>query len=451
MILRDPSYAERAQRWQGTLFAWAMIFSAILINALIPGSQPKFEIGTIMLHVAGFFTVVGCLWAYGEHSTSSFVFTTSINEGGWPTQGLSYLVGYVGCVSNFVGADCSVHMAEEVDRPSRNVPMAIMTSLVCNGIIGLTMMLTLLYNVGDVDSVLNSATGYPFLQVFYNALKSVPGAVALGAVTLALTWSCAIGILTTASRMSWSFARDRGAPFSDTLRKVNKRNQVPINAILVVGACSAVICLTYVGSSAAFNDVVSLNITGFYGSYFVPSAFLLYRRIKGQVKPYPGRAAASVDMEEVPEKVLAGDAPAGSDGEADADIADANPEKSVITNAKVEVGDGLAPAQTTPSFADGTVAALEIIAEDHSWGWFHVPGWLGIINNIYASCYMTFVIFFSLWPSEYHPNAQTINYSIVVTSGVLIFSLVWYFIRARKEYHGPIIDSEVAAIVVQTH
>lgn len=340
-------------------------------------------------------------------------------------------------------------MAEEVDRPTRNVPMAIMTSLVFNGIIGLTMMLTLLYNVGDVESVLNSATGYPFLQVFYNTLQSVPGAVALGAITLALIWSCAIGILTTASRMSWSFARDRGAPFSDTLSKVDRRNQVPINAILVVGACSAVICLIYIGSSAAFNDVVSLNITGFYGSYFVPSAFLLYRRIKGHIKPYPGKAATTEDIEEVPEKVLASTTAAGNSSVSGArgDGETAVTEKGVMTDAaKMD----LVPVQTSPSFADGTVAALEIIAEDHSWGWFHVPGWIGIANNIYACCYMVFVIFFSLWPSEYHPNASTMNYSIVVTSGVLIFSLIWYFIRARKEYHGPIIDSEVAAIIVQT-
>ncbi|CAK7206513.1 hypothetical protein SEUCBS139899_009309 [Sporothrix eucalyptigena] len=454
MILQDPSYAERATRWQGTLFSWAMIFSAILINTLIPGTQPKFEIGTIILHVAGFFTIVGVLWAYGTHSTTEFVFFTSVNEGGWPTQGLSYLVGYVGSVTLFVGADCSVHMAEEVDRPTRNVPTAIMTSLFFNGIIGLTMMLTVLYNIGDITSVLDSATGYPFLQVFYNALQSAPGAIALGAITLALTWSCAIGIVTTASRMSWSFARDRGTPFSNTLSKVDKRNKVPINAILIVGACSAVICLIYVGSSTAFNDVVSLNITGFYGSYFVPSAFLLYRRIKGEIKPYKSRSVSiDEDVVEEPEKVVesSGVVAGGNDSiggiSADGEISapSATAEKT-DANAKVD----LSQAQTSASYADGTVAALEIIAEDHTWGWFHVPGLLGTINNIYACCYMIFVIFWSLWPSVYKPNASTMNYSVVVTSGVLIFALIWYFVRARKEYHGPIIDKEVAAIVMQT-
>ncbi|CAK7262471.1 hypothetical protein SEPCBS57363_000060 [Sporothrix epigloea] len=447
MILRNPSYAAAATRWQGTLFSWAMIFSAVLVNALIPGAQPMLEIGNIVLHVAGFFTVVGLLWAYGTHSSTAFVFTTSVNEGGWPTQGLSYFVGYVGSVSLFIGCDCSVHMAEEVVRPTHNVPTAIMTSLFFNGLIGLTMMLTVLYNLGDINSVLNSPTGYPFLQVFQNAFKSVPGAVALGSITLALVWSCAIGILTAASRMSWSFARDRGAPFSDTLRMVNRHNKVPVNAILIVGACSAVICLIYVGSSAAFNDVVSLNVTGFYGSYFVPSAFLLYRRIKGQIKPYRNHTSGIAKDVEGAKK----------DDSRECTAVLANTADFVAPTASA--ADVIQAANTTKSnevterdlgFNNGTVSALEMLAQDHTWGWFHIPGLLGTINNIYACCYMIFVIFFSLWPSVYRPDATTMNYSIVITSGVLIFSLIWYFIRARKEYNGPVVDSEVAAIVMQT-
>src|SRR6202000_3152441 len=36
----------------------------------------------------------------------------------------------------------------------------------------------------------------------------------------------------------------------------------------------------------AFNDVISLTITGFYCSYFMPAAFLLYHRVKGHVSPH---------------------------------------------------------------------------------------------------------------------------------------------------------------------
>ena len=39
------------------------------------------------------------------------------------------------------------------------------------------------------------------------------------------------------------------------------------------------------------------------------------------------------------------------------------------------------------------------------------------------------------------------NYSIVVTAGVVVFSCVWYVVRGRREYKGPRIDDEVARVM----
>lgn len=68
-----------------------------------------------------------------------------------------------------MGADASVHLAEEVTNAALNIPRAICGSMLINGIVGFTMMLTVLFCIGsDVQSVLETATGYPFLQVFYS-------------------------------------------------------------------------------------------------------------------------------------------------------------------------------------------------------------------------------------------------------------------------------------------
>jgi hypothetical protein len=60
---------------------------------------------------------------------------------------------------------------------------------------------------------------------------------------------------------------------------------------------------------------------------------------------------------------------------------------------------------------------------------------------------MLFVIFWSVWPPSTPVDYTTMNYSIVVTAGVLILSGIWYFVRARKDYSGPLIDEEVAEIM----
>jgi choline transport protein len=231
----------------------------------------------------------------------------------------------------------------------------------------------------------------------------------MGAVVLVLTWACAIGITTTASRMTWSFARDKGTPFSSIISKVDRRTKVPIAAVGVVTTFACLLTLIYIGSYTAFNDVISLTITGFYGSYFLPSAFLLYHRIKGHVLPY-------------------GSLPGGDNHTFNSPIYD--------------LDGGAEKSQSMPHERRPSVAQAHLV-----WGPWHIPGILGIINNAYACIYMVFVIFWSVWPPETPVSASTMNYSVVVTGGVIIFSIVWYYVRGRKEYKGPLIDDEVAQVM----
>ena len=56
-----------------------------------------------------------------------------------------------------------------------------------NGCVGFIMMITLLYNLGDIDTVLESATGYPFIQIFYDSVNNYAGATVMGAVVLLLS------------------------------------------------------------------------------------------------------------------------------------------------------------------------------------------------------------------------------------------------------------------------
>jgi hypothetical protein len=48
--------------------------------------------------------------------------------------------------------------------------------------------------------------------------------------------------------------------------------------------------------------------------------------------------------------------------------------------------------------------------------------------------------FFSFWPSSVEVTAQSMNFSSVTFSGIVIFAIVWYLIRGRKSYVGPIVE-----------
>lgn len=205
--------------------------------------------------------------------------------------------------------------------------------------------------------------------------------------------------------MTWSFARDKGTPFHRFISKVTERTRIPVVAIIVVTVLAALLALIYIGSPTAFNDVISLTITGFYGSYFVPCALLLYHRLKGNISPYKGIPA---------------------DTEVD------------VTSSEKPPVEQYPPAEEIQGFG------MRL-----SWGPWKLPGIIGTINNAYACVYMIFVIFWSVWPPETPVSAKTMNYSVVVTGGVLIFSVVWYYIRGREEYHGPVLEEDAAQVAIR--
>ena len=57
----------------------------------------------LILHVLGFVAVLVPLVCLAPHGSAASVFQTALNEGGWPTQGLAYCVGFIGNVATFVG------------------------------------------------------------------------------------------------------------------------------------------------------------------------------------------------------------------------------------------------------------------------------------------------------------------------------------------------------------
>lgn len=103
-------------------------------------------------------------------------------------------------------------MAEEVSNASIVIPRAILLSVLINGTLGFSMLIATLFCMGDVESALKSPTGFPFMQIFYQATDSVSGAVGMSSILLIIAVCSVIGMLAATSRQFWSFARDRGIP-----------------------------------------------------------------------------------------------------------------------------------------------------------------------------------------------------------------------------------------------
>lgn len=62
--------------------------------------------------------------------------------------------------------------------------------------------------------------------------------------------------------------------------------------------------------------------------------------------------------------------------------------------------------------------------------WSRFNGWLSTIFIVYT-------IVMVMFPTNLNPNVQSMNYTCVITPGVWILSLLYYYVYAHKIYHGP--------------
>jgi amino acid transporter len=85
-------------RWQGTLLVFAMVLVLFIANTWGAKSLPLLQNVLLVLHVFGFFTVIIVLWVLAPRHTASVVFTQFYNGGGWPTVGVSLMVGQISAV-----------------------------------------------------------------------------------------------------------------------------------------------------------------------------------------------------------------------------------------------------------------------------------------------------------------------------------------------------------------
>ena len=132
--------------------------------------------------------------------------------------------------------------------------------------------------------------------------------------------------------------------------------------------------LINLGSSAAFNDVISLSVSALYASYIITESLFLYRRLTGAIR-------FRIDE-------------------------------------------------------DQTSAEINQLV----WGAFHIPGIFGIAINVFAVLFGILIFFFSFWPVATPVVAKTMNFSSLMTGGVVIIAVIYYAIWARHTYQGPLME-----------
>jgi amino acid transporter len=236
---------------------------------------------SVFVHVVGVVVIIAILILVpDDHQSVDFVFTERINNSGFSMDMFWFYVlplGFLLTQYTITGFDASAHISEETHNASRSAARGVWQSIFYSAVIGWFVLLAITFAATDPDAI-TAGEGYgagSSLEIFNLSLSTA----AFKAVVLISTLGqlfCGLACLTSASRMCFAFARDRGLPASDRLAKVNA-DGTPRNAVITMAIAALVITLPALkGNSAgdpfpfAFFAVVSITVIGLYLAFAIP-------------------------------------------------------------------------------------------------------------------------------------------------------------------------------------
>jgi amino acid transporter len=231
--------------------------------------------------VASVITSVLLLLFFREHSVSSLfdsLGTAAAFDGdyAWAFWASMAFTGWA-----FVGFDACGTISEETRNPTRQVPRAILFSLLSVATVIILSAAAVELAVPSQEAVVSGDVVDPVITAFTAAFGG--GLVEKGflAVVVVAYVACGIAVQATATRIAFSFARDRMLPGSGLIRRVSPKSQVPVVATLMTATVSA-LALFF---SKAQQTLIAFGSGGFYICFFLICAAALYARVTGRWTP----------------------------------------------------------------------------------------------------------------------------------------------------------------------
>ncbi|EXJ84860.1 hypothetical protein A1O3_05535 [Capronia epimyces CBS 606.96] len=271
--------------WHYFLVFEALLTMVFLYNIFALKRTPwVHDIGFALTMTLFIVVTITCVSLAHPKKDNDFVWNTWVNGSGWPA-GVCFLTGLVTPCFMFAGIDSAMHLAEEVQTPARIIPRAIVSSIVVGFVSAFAYTIGMLYCIKDFDAVLNSPTNFSILEVYRQATGSrgAAGAFCVGSILI----GCFVlnACQQTASRLTWSFARDNGIVFSNLVRRIHPKLEVPVNALIVNWAIVVITGVIYVASSTAFNALVGTGMILQQVSFAIPTALLIYHKRSSDYLP----------------------------------------------------------------------------------------------------------------------------------------------------------------------
>ncbi|GAA2103959.1 amino acid permease [Streptomyces albiaxialis] len=263
------------------LCALGMIALATLLNS---GGTRLLGLAAIIgftTEILGALAVGGWLLLTERHQDLGVLFDgagTSAAHGG------SYLGAFLAAsligVFQYYGFEACGDVAEEVPRAGARIPRAMRMTIYVGGAAATFVCLALVLSVPDIGAVVSGEDADPVSGVLGAAFGTWGARVVLGIVLISFL-SCALSLQAAASRLLYSYARDRMLPGSGRLSRISRRQGVPPYALGVAAVVPALVVLASRVSEDATTKIISFAVLGIYLGFQMVVLAALRARLKG--------------------------------------------------------------------------------------------------------------------------------------------------------------------------
>ncbi|KAJ5433769.1 SNF2-related protein [Penicillium cf. griseofulvum] len=252
------------------LCTWTCCCIVLFMNRFLPFIG---NLGMFFILAGVFVTIVVCAVMPrvngSGYATDKLVWKTWENGTGYAQQGFVFVAGMLNGAYSVGTPDCSSHLAEEIPKPSRNIPKAILAQMAVGFVTGICYMIAIFYSINDLDAVRDPSTFFPLAEIYRQATGSHGGALGLLVVAFLPTFITACGCYITAGRTLWTISRDGATPFAGWLGRISLKFKNPFNATLACCGVVTVLACIYLGSSTAFSAFVGCFVQLSSLSYFM--------------------------------------------------------------------------------------------------------------------------------------------------------------------------------------
>lgn len=221
----------------------------------------------VYINVGSLFLLITLLVRSHPKQNAEYVFIDIVNLTGWKSNGVVFFLGLLPGLTAVCAFDSAAHIAEEMPNPRRQVPQVMVGSALLSAFFGLVMLLVIMFCVVNPANLLSPVGGEPIAQLLLDSLDSLSLTIISMIVFIGCFIFSAGSLMTTFSRVWWSFAREGGVPFSGTMSKIDNKYHVPVNALIFTFFAVSIIGLLELGAATALNAILGAGTSFLFLSY----------------------------------------------------------------------------------------------------------------------------------------------------------------------------------------